>query len=363
MRRMLLAASLMGAACLPGGTSDSTEETAARLESHCDGQQNPEVPGGFALAAVKEGTVIFSKAYGMANNEYSVPLTAQSVFDFASIAKTFTGWSVAKLITEGRMSPDDDIRRYVPELPMFGRRITIAHLLHHTSGLPDWYALIPTTGRNYADVITNDMLLELIFSQNELNFVPGERFEYSNSGYLILAEAVTKVTGMDFADWCRREIFEPLGMRNTRFLKTHDEIIMNRAVSYCKEGDAGFANCYSQLASYGSSSLYSTLEDMTLWLLQIGRRDFGGREVWDLMLEEGRLNSGESVSYGYGISMRSHNSHASIGHGGKWRGYLSDMVYYPEEATGYVLLITQNPPTVWMTGKVDDILLGNTGGE
>jgi len=362
MRRMVLAVSLMGAACLAFGTSSWAQDTAARLESHCDAQHNPEFPGGFALAAVKDGTVIFNKAYGMANNEYGVSLTAESVFDFASIAKTFTGWSVAKLITEGRMSPDDDIRQYVPKLPDFGREITIAHLLHHTSGLPDWYELIPSTGMNYTDVITKDRLLDIIFSQNELNFVPGEKFEYSNSGYLLLAEAITKVTGMDFADWCRREIFEPLGMKNTRFLKTPDEIIPNRAVSYYKKGDAGYANCYSQLASYGSSSLYSTLEDMTLWLLQIERRDFGGKEVWDLMLEKGNLNSGESVNYGYGISMRSHGSHVSIGHGGQWLGYLSDMVYYPEEKTGYVLLITQNPPTVWMTGKVDDILLGNAGG-
>lgn len=353
----ILVAHMVCLACVP---CSSSETVAYQLRSYCDGQHNPNIAGGYAISVIQDGEVVFREAYGMANNEYDVPLTTQSVFDFASIAKTFTGWAVAKLIIDGTISPEDDIHTYVPELPDFGHKITISNLLYHTSGLRDWYELIGLAGKQYTDVHTKEMLLELIFNQKELNFVPGEKFEYSNTGYLLLAETVEKVTGQNFADWCEENIFGPLEMKNTRFLKSHAEIIKNRAMAYCGNGDTGYVNCYSQLHSPGSSSLYSTLDDMTLWLTEISRREFGGSEVWELMLRRGTLSNGDTVNYGCGVSMRSHQSHASIGHGGSWRGYLSDLVYYPEEKVGYVLMITRNPPAVSFTGKVDEILLGNS---
>ena len=360
MRSAFLAILFTHLVCLASTPCFSSETVAAMLQSHCDGQYDPNIAGGYAISAIEEGEVIFRKAYGMANNEYDIPLTTKSLFDFASIAKTFTGWAVAKLIIDGKISPEDDIRTYVPEIPDFGHKITISHLLYHTSGLPDWYEVLRFTGKKYTDVYSKEMLLELVFSQRKLNFVPGERFEYSNTGYLLLAETVEKVSGQNFADWCEKNIFRSLGMKNTRFLKSHAEIIKNRAMSYCGNGDTGYVNCFSQLYSPGSSSLYSTLDDMTLWLKEISKREFGGSEVWDLMLRTGTLSNGESVNYGCGISMRYYKSHASIGHGGSWLGYLSDLVYYPEENVGYVLMITRNPPAVSMTGKVDEILLGNS---
>lgn len=360
MRSTFLTILVAYVVCLTSMPCSSSETVAARLQSYCDGQHDPNIAGGYAISAIEEGEVVFRKAYGMASNEYDLPLTTKSLFDFASIAKTFTGWAVAKLIIDRKISPDDDIRTYVPEFPDFGHKVTISHLLYHTSGLPDWFEVIRLAGKRYTDVHSKEMLLELVFSQGKLNFVPGERFEYSNTGYLLLAETVEKVSGQNFADWCEEKIFQPLGMKNTRFLKSHAEIIKNRAMAYCGTGGTGYVNCFSQLYSPGSSSLYSTLDDMTLWLEEIGKREFGGSEVWDLMLRTGTLSNGDGVNYGCGISMRHHKSHASIGHGGSWLGYLSDLVYYPQERVGYVLMITRNPPAVSMTGKVDEILLGNS---
>ncbi len=357
MRNMLL---IIIVALVPSSAISppaSSQTVAEELEAYCDTQHNPELPVGFAVSAIKDGEAIFKKAYGAANTEYGIPLSTTSVFDFASIAKQFTGWAVAKLITEGRMSPDDDIREYLPGLPDYGYRITISHLLHHTSGLRDWVCLMKLAGKENTDVYSREILHKVICNQRELNFVPGEEFSYSNTGYFLLAEAVEKVTGRDFADWCRENIFEPLGMRDTRFLKSYTEIIQNRAMAYKQYGEDGLANCFAQLDSRGSSSLYSTLDDMTKWLLTLDERKFGGPEVWDIMLTKGTLNNGDTVEYGCGLTLGTYGSHAVIRHGGHWLGYLSDLVYFPDERVGYVLMITRDPPAVSISGKVDDILL------
>jgi CubicO group peptidase (beta-lactamase class C family) len=336
----------------------SSQTVADKLETYCDTQHSPDLAGGFEVSAIKDGEVIFKKAYGTGNAEYGIPLSTTSVFDFASVAKQFTGWAVAKLITEGRMSPDDDIHEYVPDLPDFGHRITISHLLHHTSGLRDWVCLMKLAGKENTDVHSREILRKVICNQRELNFVPGEEFSYSNTGYFLLAEAVEKTTGRDFGDWCRENIFEPLGMGDTRFLKSHTEITKNRAMAYRQYGEDGYANCFAQLDSPGSSSLYSTLDDMTKWLLTVDERKFGGSEVWDIMLAKGTLDNGDSVEYGYGLTLGTYESHTVIRHGGHWLGYLSDLVYFPDERVGYVLMITRTPPAVSISGKVDDILLG-----
>ncbi len=336
----------------------SSQTVADEIETYCDMQYSPDVAGGFGVSAIKDGEVIFKKAYGTANMEYDIPLSTTSVFDFASIAKQFTGWAVAKLITNGRMSPDDDIREYIPYLPDFGHPITISHLLYHTSGLRDWVCLMKLAGKEETDVYSREILRRIISNQRELNFIPGGEFLYSNTGYFLLAEAVEKVTEKDFSDWCRENIFEPLGMGDTRFLKSYTEITKNRAMAYKQYEEDGYANCFSQQDVPGSSSLYSTLDDMTKWLLTVDDREFGGPEVWDLMLTKGTLNNGDSVGYGYGLTLGTYGSYTVIRHGGNWLGYLSDLVYFPDERVGYVLMITRTPPAVSISGKVDDILLG-----
>lgn len=339
---------------VPTPSADTVE---ARIESLCRDQQNPDIAGGFGVSAIKDGNAIFTVAYGTANNEYDLPLTTESAFDFASIGKMFTGWAVAKLVIEGKMSPDDDVHKYIPELPDFGYAITIYHLLHHTSGLRDWVGLMKLAGKQASDVHSKAVLLEVILNQRELNFPPGEGFAYSNTGYLLLAEAVAVATGRDFPGWCKDNIFKPLGMSNTGFLESYAEIVPNRAMAYKADQGKVYRNCYDQLASCGSSSLMSTLEDMTKWLLAVSERQFGGPEVWDLMLSSGTLKNGDRVGYGYGVSIQTYKENEKVGHGGSWLGYLSDLVYYPEKGVGYVLMITRVPPAVSISGRLDDILL------
>jgi CubicO group peptidase (beta-lactamase class C family) len=176
------------------GSLNGSEDLEKKIDALFAPSDNPDIPGGFAVALVKDGQVLFKKAYGCANNEYDIPFSAKSVFDFASIAKQFTGLSIAILIELGKLSLEDNIMRYLPELPVCCRKIKIRHLLDHSSGLRDCVGLVKLSGRYSRDVITADFLMKLVLNQRELNFVPGDQYRYSNTGYFLLARIVSRVT-------------------------------------------------------------------------------------------------------------------------------------------------------------------------
>ena len=160
-------------------------QCSGQIEAICDDPYNPEVPGGYAIAVIQHGKVEFKKTYGYANSEHDIPFTSSTVFDYASVAKQFTGFGIASLVEQGKLSLDDDIRKYLPEVPDLGEKITIRHLLYHTSGIRDWVALVKLSGRYKADVITDDFLMKIVEHQKELNFNPGEEYSYCNTGYLL----------------------------------------------------------------------------------------------------------------------------------------------------------------------------------
>ena len=179
----------------------------------------PGSPGA-AVAIVKNGLVMYQKGYGSANLEYDIPITSSTIFHVGSVSKQFTAFAITVLAHEGKLSLDDDIRQYLPELPAFGVPITIRHLMHHTSGLRDEVFLLAMAGWRLDDVITKAHILKLVRSQRELNFRPGEKYRYSNTGYTLLAEIVERVSGKSFREWTATNIFEPLGMTSTLFTTT-----------------------------------------------------------------------------------------------------------------------------------------------
>ena len=333
-------------------------ELSNRLEILYDSYDLPDTPGGFAVVVIRDGQPIFKKAYGFSNYEHKIPLTTSTVVDYASVAKQFTGFAVAVLIQEGRLRLDDDVSQYLPELPTFGEKITIRHLLHHTSGIRDWVGLVKIAGRHESDVISDDFLMKLFIHQKDLNFKPGEHFQYSNFGYFLLANIVARVTGQTFSAWTREHIFKPLGMVNTHFCEDYREIILNRAGSYKQDKNGQYVNTANQLVAYGSSSLYSTLDDMIKWLANFETHALGGEDVWDMMCRSGSLNSGEKTNYGFGISMDKAQGLESIGHGGSWAGNLCQLSYYPKQNVSYLLSITRDPAGFFAGSKFMDMLLG-----
>lgn len=192
--------------------AQSIKEKLLSISDSICSQYGETIYPGTAVLIVKDGETVLNKGYGLANIEHNIPNSPTTVFDIGSVSKLFTGYAISLLIEQGELSPSDDIRKYLPELPDYGHVITIDHLLHHNSGIPNYIRLIFEAGWSFNDRITSQHLLRLAYKQKQLDFVPGEKYQYSNTGYLFLAAIVEKVSGVSFRKWTQQSIFEPLEM-------------------------------------------------------------------------------------------------------------------------------------------------------
>lgn len=292
---------------------------------------------GAAVLVFRGDEQLFARGYGRANLEYDAPITPRTVFHVASVSKQFTAFAVATLASQGRLSLDDDVRRHLPELPDFGQRITLRHLLNHTSGLRDQWSLWVMAGGRPDDVIRQGDLLRLIHRQRELNFAPGTEWVYSNTGYTLLAEVVKRVTGEEFGPWMKTHVFDPLGMRDTQVYDNHQRLVPGRAYSYQPAGD-GFAKSVLSYANAGATSVFTTTEDLALWLRNIGSARVGGEEVARMMRTRGILAGGDTTRYGLGVMVGKHRGLDVIFHSGADAGYRSAVSYYPQLDAGVVVL-------------------------
>ena len=195
-------------------------------------QQDNESSPGAAIGIIQEGKLIYTKGYGMGNLDYQIPLSADSKFYIASTSKQFTATCIALLSIEGKIGLDDEIQKYITEIPNYGKKITIRNLVHHTSGLRDYLGLMYLSGKSFEDYFTIDDGIKLLTNQRSLNFSPGEKHLYSNSGYILMAEIVNRVSGMTIREYADKNIFRPLGMTNTFFNDDYSQITKNRVISY-----------------------------------------------------------------------------------------------------------------------------------
>lgn len=297
----------------------------------------PDSPGA-AVLVLKDGRIVHAKGYGMADLEQGVPIRTNTVFDIASVSKQFGAMAVALLEADGRLSVDDDVRKHVPELPDFGQPITIRHLVHHTSGLRDWPGTLSMAGWGYQDVISFEQILRMAFHQRELNFVPGSEHAYSNTGYNLLAEIVARVSGVTFREFCRERIFEPLGMRDTHFHDDHTEVVPRRAHSY-RPGEGGeYRLVWNSLTALGSSSLFTTVEDLARWVGNFEDPVVGGPAVVRRTHDRGVLNSGDTIPYAWGQSLGRYRGLETWSHGGSWAGYRTTLTRFPEQRFAVVIL-------------------------
>ncbi len=211
-----------------------TPENHADVDKLFEPYGSPASPG-CAVAVIEDGRIVYKRGYGMADLEHDVPIRPDSVFHIASHSKQFTAAAIVLLFHEGKLSLDDEARKYVPELPDFGTPITIRHLVHHTSGLCDQWALLSLAGWRYSlDLITDQDVLDVMYAQKALNFRPGEEYRYSNTGYTLLSQIVKRVSGKSFREFTTERIFKPLGMNNTHFRDDHAEIVKNIAYGYIR---------------------------------------------------------------------------------------------------------------------------------
>ncbi len=335
------------------------ESLEAKVDQLFGEWNHPDSPGA-ALAVTRDGEIIYKQGYGTANLEYDIPITTTTIFDIASVSKQFAAFAIVTLSHEGKFSLDDDIRTYLLDLPDFGHTITIRHLLHHTSGLRDWVQSLVIAGVGMEDVISFRHILKMTRHQNALNFEPGSEFLYSNTGYNLLAEIVETVTGDSFREWTDTNIFKPLAMTDSHFHDDHQMILKNRADSYQAAENGGFKHAVNNTTALGSSSLYSTVEDLTKWILNFDTAPIGGRVILEQMHKRGALNNGEQIDYAFGLNIGEYRGLQTVGHSGSWRGFRSHLMRFPDQRFGVVILCnldTFNP--LRLAEQVADLYLAD----
>jgi CubicO group peptidase (beta-lactamase class C family) len=293
---------------------------------------------GAAVAIIKDGSIIYKNGYGMANLEYNVLITPQTIFHVASVSKQFTAFAIALLADQGKLSLDDDIREYLPTIPDFGKKITILHMIHHTSGLRDQWELLQMAGWRLDDVITQDHILKMVKHQKELNFNPGDEYLYCNTGYTLLTEIVEKVSGMSFREFTQSNIFEPLGMKHTHFHDDHEMVVKNRAYSYAPGEGNNYRKSVLSYANVGATSLFTTVEDLAKWNKNLDDGRLGGADVIKLMHERGILNNGNKLDYAFGLVIGEYRGSIMVGHSGGDAGFRSHICRFPEQQFSVVVL-------------------------
>jgi CubicO group peptidase (beta-lactamase class C family) len=300
---------------------------------------NDNTPG-CAVAVIKDGSIIHSAGYGMADLEHDIPIIPGSVFYVGSVSKQFVAACVLLLEEEGRLSLDDNIRKYLPEFPDYGTPITIRHLIHHTSGIKDYLSLWEQTGRSYLDYMDENEVYKMICAQDELNFKPGEKHRYSNSCYFLLWFIIERASGTTLKQYARDNIFEPLGMNKSHFHDNYLHIIKDRAIGYERLEDGSFGNLYMRFDLVGSGGLYTTVEDLYKWDQNFYDNKLGksGQALIDTMLTNGRLNNGTEINYAFALVNDTYRGARVVRHTGSLGGYRAVITRFPDQKFSVIIL-------------------------
>jgi CubicO group peptidase (beta-lactamase class C family) len=291
---------------------------------------NPDSPG-CALGIIRNGELVYAKGYGMANLEHDIPISASSVFRIASTSKQFTAACIVLLAERGQLSLDDNLKSFFPDFPDYAEKISIRHLLNHTSGIRDYLQIAFLRGLGEDAVYTDADIMQWLVRQSDLNFEPGEEYLYSNSGYWLLGQIVREVSGINMADFARQEIFEPLGMHDTHFHNDHTRIVKNRATGYAPAEDGRFRISMTTLNMIGDGGIFTTINDIKKWDDAFYHPAVLGETFWNMMTQRGVLNNGEAINYASGLSMGEYKGLKTIRHGGAFVGFRAELLRFPEQ--------------------------------
>ena len=313
---------------------------------------------GCAVGIARGGQEILARGYGLAELEHRAPITPATIFEAGSVSKQFTAFLALLLEQEGRLSLDDPLRKYLPELPDYGAPLTIRQVLNHTSGLRDWYGIASVQGLPAGERhFRNDDLLEMASRQRALNFPSGTEYLYSNTGWNLMAIVVERVTGESFQEASRRRIFEPLGMASTRWRDDYQMVVPGRAPAYSGSGTTWRqANPYMSIV--GAGGLLTTVHDLLKWNENLSTGHVGGKALVDRMQQRSRLANGTETDYGLGLSIRDARGIPEVGHGGSTGGYRSQVVRFPTRQLSIAILCNETRATVADANAIADIFLG-----
>jgi CubicO group peptidase (beta-lactamase class C family) len=334
MRAIILPVVFALLTAVPGRGADSEQ----RVDRIFAAYAKPDSPG-CALGVIRNGNFIYRKGYGMGSLELGVPLSPQSVFYMGSVSKQFTAATVVLAAEQGFLSLDDNIRKYIPEIPDYGHPITLRQMLHHTSGFRDVLAMLGIFGRNLEDLHPTAELMDLIVRQKALNFIPGDEYLYSNTNYFLLAEVVHRTTKKPFSQFAAENIFKPLGMTHTRFYDDHTVVLPGRVAAYRLGENGGFLVDWStNYEIVGGGGLMSSVDDLLLWDRNFYENKLGKGTLLKEMQTRGVLNNGKESSYALGLVLDTYRGLPVVEHNGANFGYRTEMIRFPQQKFTVVTL-------------------------
>lgn len=304
--------------------AQQTEPLATRVAGLFRAAGKPGAPGGAVLVA-RGGEVLLRAAWGLADLERAVPLTADSVFDIGSTSKQFTAACVLLLEQDGALRLVDPVRRYVPELPACTDPVTLRHLLLHTSGIPDYIGRMRAAGHDFEDRTTADDALQALAGVEALQFPAGSRWAYSNSNYFLLAEVVARVAGRPLAEIARERIFVPLGMTTSHVHTDCCALVPGRAFAYSR-APGGWRWDFSNWEQTGDGAVFTTVGDLLRWSRNSITGTVGGEALRAAMAAPGALDDGTPIDYGMGVMFTEVEGRRAIAHGGAWAGYRAELL-------------------------------------
>ena len=290
-----------------------------------------DLPGspGCALAVAQDGVLDYSHGYGFANLDYDIPITPQTIFDIASVTKQFNAASISMLALEGKLSLDDNIRDWLPDLPEYEWPITLRHMLHHTSGLRDYLTLFPLAGRNDYYPISHARILAMMSRQRGVDFPPGDKYEYSNTAYMLLSQVVEQASGQTLGEFTEERIFGPLEMDDSFMYEDFEAVVPYRATGYVRDDDGRLRIVHNyNFDVAGDGQMYATMEDLLLWDNYLHGEE--KPEIHPLMLTEGYLNNGDPVGYAQGIRLDEYRGLSTLRHSGSSWGFRTELVRFIE---------------------------------
>ena len=345
-------------AVLSASAQISTEQR-QKIDNLFTDWKKPNSPGG-AIGIIKNGEIVYSKTYGLASLEFQTPNTKETIFNIGSVSKQFTAMGIILLHLEGKLSIDDDIRKYLTDLPDFGEKITIRNMLHHTSGLRSFHALLSIAGWRFDDARNNEDLNRFMKKQQGLNFKPGEQFGYSNTNYMLMVNIIEKVTKQKFATWMQETIFKPLGMTKTYIQEDYMEVKRHKATSYYTNRKKEYFKASEFWGYIGSANVHSNANDLLKWLQNFKTPQKGWEKPFNLMTTQDNLNDGKENEYAFGVLIRDYSGIKSVEHSGATGGYISNIASFPEKNISFVLLSNfQSSNIPQKSSKLTKILLDN----
>ncbi len=360
-RASLSVIALVFSAAWPVSTSLSAQSGAWRAEvdkvfAPWDTRRSP----GCALGVYKDGQIAYERGYGMADLEHDIPIAPETPFYVGSVSKQFTAFAAALAIQQGKVGLDDSIRKYFPELPDHANAIRVRHLVHHTSGLRDFYTLLSIAGRRQDEVYDNFAVLRLAARQKELNFQPGTDYLYSNTGYALLASLVGRASGMSFSAFVAEQIFKPLGMASSHVHDDDARLVKGRAYGYSGASEALRLDA-STAERVGAGGVFSTVRDLIKWDENFYTGKVGGRALIDQVQAVGTLSDGKPLTYAWGLTIARYRGQPIVEHGGSLVGYRAHLIRFPEQHFSVAVLcnLASTLPG-GLARRVADIVIGSS---